>query len=262
MKTMPHANNRGVQIHYEIEGNGPPLVLLHGLDGNLETFREYGYVEALKDKYQLILIDVRGHGASDKPHDPEAYQMKTLVADVVAVLDHLRIDKAHFLGYSMGGWIGFGIAKYAPEHFYSLILGGTHPYKPNADEQAELDYYIQLYKKGNDALIAEEEKQLGLEMTPYMRARCMASDTKAIVALMSSEDCIRSFEEVLPTMNMPCLVYAGENDGAYSGAKKCVESMPNATFVSLPGFDHRGALHQSSIILPHITKFLKKVGQA
>jgi len=260
---MPYTNNQGVRIHYEVEGKGSSLVLLHGLEGSLETFRDYGYVEALKEKYRLILIDVRGHGASDKPHDPEAYRVKTVVADVVAVLDHLKVDKAHFLGYSMGGGIGFGIAKYAPERFYSLIIGGAHPYEATADERAELDSYIQTRKKGKDAVIAEYEKQLGPALTPKMRARLMASDPEAMVAFMTCEDITRSFEDVLPTMNMPCLVFAGENDvGAYSGAEKCVKSMPNVVFVSLPSLDHRGALVQSNIILPRITKFLEKVKQS
>jgi len=259
---MPHANNNGVRIHYEVEGKGPPLVLIHGLEGSLESFRDYGYVEALKDKYQLILIDVRGHGASDKPHDPEAYRVKTVVADVVAVLNYLKVDKAHFFGYSMGGWIGFAIAKYAPERFYSLIIGGSHPYEATADELAELNSYIQTRKKGKDAVIAEYEKQLGPALTPKMRARLMASDPEAMVAIMSCEDNTLSFEDVLPTMNMPCLVYAGEKDGAYSGAEKCVRSMPNVVFVSLPNLDHRGALVQKNIILPHITKFLEKVRQS
>jgi pimeloyl-ACP methyl ester carboxylesterase len=258
---MPYASNQGVQIHYEVEGNGPSLVLLHGLGANLEAFREYGYVEALKAKYRLILIDVRGHGASDKPHDPEAYQTKLLVADVVAVLDQLRVEKAHFFGYSMGGAIGFGIAKYAPSRCCSMIIGGNHPYKPNADEQAELDSMIQLYKRGKDALVADVEKQLGPKMTPAIRTRLLASDSEAIVAMLSSELSTCSFEEVLPTMKMPCLFYAGENDEAYSGARQCVKSMPNAIFVSLPGLGHRDAIIQSNMTLPHITKFLEKVSQ-
>jgi pimeloyl-ACP methyl ester carboxylesterase len=265
---MPYANNQGVRIHYEVEGSGPPLVLLHGLSGSMEMFRMYGYVKPLKKKYQLILIDFRGHGASDKPHDPEAYRAKTLVADIVAVLDRLKVDKAHFLGYSMGGGIGFWIAKYAPERFYSLIIGGAHPYAPNAEEQTGLDSLLQLLKKGKDAYIAdieESDRATIAEMTPRVRAArramFMANDTEALVALLSSEDYTLSFEEVLPTMSMPCLVYAGENDWAYSRAKKCAESMPNATFVSLPNLDHVGAAYKSSIILPHITKFLEKVSR-
>lgn len=260
---MPYANNQGVRIHYEVEGKGPSLVLLHGCEGSLQTFHDYGYVEALKDRYQLTLIDIRGHGDSDKPHNSEAYNIKTLVADVVAVLDHLKVNKAHFLGYSFGGGIGFGIAKYAPERFHSLIIGGAHPYEASADELAELDSYIHTRRKGKDAVIAEYEQQLGPALTPKMRARLMAIDPEAMVAVMSCEDIRRaSFEDILPTTNMPCLVFAGEKDAvAHSGAQKGVKSMPNVVFVSLPNLDHRGALVQSNLILPHITKFLEKAEQ-
>ena len=258
---MPYANNEGVRIHYEVEGNGPPLVLLHGLNlVGSESFRANGYVEPLKEKYQLILIDVRGHGASDKPHKPEAYRMKTLAADIVAVLDQLKVRKAHFLGYSMGGFIGFALAKYAPERFHSMIIGGGHPYKPSAEEEAEFSSIIERYKKGKDAVIADAERR-GIKMAPTYRAKAMAADTEALVALLSSEDQTSSFEEVLPTMSMPCLIYVGEKDTSYSGARKCAESMPNATFVSLPNLDHRGAGAQSSIILPYIIKFLDKLSQ-
>lgn len=79
---MPFANNKGVRIRYEVEGDGPPLVLMHGLTDSLEVFRISGYVDALRSDYNLILIDTRGHGASDKPHEPGAYRRATLVADV------------------------------------------------------------------------------------------------------------------------------------------------------------------------------------
>ncbi len=103
---MPFAVNDGVRIHYEVEGEGSPLVLCHGLAMSLEVWRIWGFVEGLKDNYKLILIDARGHGYSDKPQDPEAYGIQSLVADVVTVLDDLNIEKAHFLGYSMGGRSG------------------------------------------------------------------------------------------------------------------------------------------------------------
>jgi pimeloyl-ACP methyl ester carboxylesterase len=89
---------------------------------------EAGYVEALRPDYRLILIDARGHGSSDKPHDPDAYVLNRRAADVVAVLDALDIAKALFWGYSMGGWIGFGIAKYAAERVHALVIGGQHPH--------------------------------------------------------------------------------------------------------------------------------------
>src|SRR4051794_25832175 len=105
---MPYASNQGTRIHYEVEGVGPPLVLHHGTFGSGEQWRDFGYVEALKRDYQLILIDARGHGASDKPHDPAAYDLTLRVTDVTSVLDDFRVQQAHYFGYSMGGWIGFG----------------------------------------------------------------------------------------------------------------------------------------------------------
>lgn len=256
---MPYVDNKGVRIHYEVEGKGPPLVLLQGLCNSLQNWYDPDYVEPLKKNYHLILVDVRGHGSSDKPHDSKAYTMKLMVSDIVAILDDLKISKAHFLGFSMGGGMCFGIAKYAPERIYSLIIGGAHPYEPSADERAALDSQIPLWKKGTEALIDAVEKETGSEMPSKLKAMLMSNDPKAIVALMSAPDFRRSLEDVLPTMSMPCLVYAGEADASYSEARKCVESMPDAIFVSLPGLNHLETHEQVDIVLPHIAKFLEKV---
>src|SRR5512143_3070684 len=112
---MSKTMNAGVRIHYEVEGSGPPLVLQHGFSQSLADWRVAGYVEALRDHHQLILVDARGHGGSDKPHDSAAYTTGHHAADIVAVLDALGLQRADYWGYSMGGWIGFGMAKHAPE---------------------------------------------------------------------------------------------------------------------------------------------------
>ncbi len=114
---MPYAYNQGVRIHYEVEGEGPPLVLQHGITGNLESWHRRGFVAGLKNSYRLILVDARGHGASDKPHDSKAYTGGSMAGDVIAVLDDIKLGKSHYFGYSMGGLIGFAIAKHAPERF-------------------------------------------------------------------------------------------------------------------------------------------------
>src|SRR5260370_38821394 len=95
---MPYADNGNVRIHYQVEGEGPALVLQHGFTESVTDWYEAGYVEALRPDYRLILIDARGHGASDKPRDPDAYVLNRRVADVVAVLDALDIAKALFWG--------------------------------------------------------------------------------------------------------------------------------------------------------------------
>src|SRR6266508_3473091 len=101
---MPYCDNQGVRIHYHLEGNpdGPPLVLQVGFSLSLQDWYEVGYVAALGGAYRLILVDARGHGASDKPHDPAAYRDHLMAGDVLAVLDDLAIAGAHFFGYSMG----------------------------------------------------------------------------------------------------------------------------------------------------------------
>ncbi len=70
---MPYASNGAVRIHYVIEGAGPPLLLHHGFTGSSRDWETFGVVAVLRDSYQLIMLDARGHGASDKPHDPSAY---------------------------------------------------------------------------------------------------------------------------------------------------------------------------------------------
>jgi len=253
---MSYANNRGVRIHYELEGEGPPLVLLHGLSEDLGWWRDCGYVESLRNDYKLVLIDARGHGASDKPHNPDAYKLELLVSDVVGVLDDLRISKAHFLGFSMGGWIGFGIGKYASERFHSLIIGAMSPYRdPN-----ELNDLLELLKKEKDFIWASFgiEKIFRPRVASRQKARWMTNDLEALIALVS-KDWLLSLEDVLPTITMPCLLFVGEADRFYPDVKKCADSMLNATFVSFPNLGHIETLYRSDLVIPYIKKFLAGV---
>ena len=91
---MPHVVNDGVSIHYYVEGHGAPLILEHGFTDSSEIWFEQGYVEALKTKYNLVLIDSRGHGQSDKPHDPASYTPAKFASDIVAVLDDAAFGAA------------------------------------------------------------------------------------------------------------------------------------------------------------------------
>ena len=271
MKAVPYANNQGIRIHYEVEGDGAPLVLLHGISDTIESWYVCGYVESLKKEYRLILIDVRGHGDSDKPHDSEAYAMKLLVNDVVAVLDDLKISKAHFFGYSMGGWIGFGIAKYSPQRFHSLIIVGMHPYARSIEPWIEwVTVYRNTFASDSSDASAKEalvKDWLGPtaakipEWIAYAQRVVPATDWEALMALVS-KDWGHGFDDVLPKMTMPVLLFDGEADGFYSGVKECVKSIPNATFISFPALDHEDIIVRKDLVLPHIIKFLKKVSES
>jgi pimeloyl-ACP methyl ester carboxylesterase len=114
----------GVKIWYSVQGKGEPVVLIHGfLASTGINWGLPGITEMLARDYQVITLDVRGHGLSDKPTKEEAYGLE-LVEDVVRLLDHLKIKKAHIVGYSMGGMIaGKLMAKY-PDRVLTGTLGG------------------------------------------------------------------------------------------------------------------------------------------
>ena len=98
--------------------------MVHGFMPNIEECcRETNCVEFLKENYQLILFDFRGHGKSDKPHD-DYYHEQKMTDDVIKLLEHLSIEKANFIGYSMGAYITFLLLLTKPEIIISTILGG------------------------------------------------------------------------------------------------------------------------------------------
>jgi pimeloyl-ACP methyl ester carboxylesterase len=255
-----------MRIRYEVEGNGPPLVLQHGLSGFLEMWYEWGHVDALKGDYQLILIDALGHGGSDKPHHPEAYQLERAVSDVVTVLDHLHLSKASFWGYSMGGIFGYGIARFAPERFSVLVIGGAHPYlsRSSGDNQEFVNGMIRSLETGMSEwadgfqYTVEEVEHLP-PLSPQFKARMLANDPQALIALLQAEP--PSLEAILTANTIPCLIYAGEaDDGIYAQAQTCARQMPNATFLSVPG-GHVAAYVRFDLLLPHIRKLLAGAAQ-
>jgi len=254
---MPYVNNHNVRIHYQVEGEGPPLVLQHGFTSSLQSWYAYGYVAALRQHYQLILIDARGHGQSDKPYDPQAYALHHKVEDILAVLDALQVDNAHYLGYSMGGRIGFGIVKYHPERFLSLIIGGMHPYD-SSSESAEAR--IALLQQGMAAYVADTEAQSG-PMMPARKAWLLANDSAALIASLRAPRGLAGIEQLLLDMTLPCLLYIGEADGFYPGAREGVRVMPNARLISFPGLNHSQTSQASHLVVPHVTQFLHEVMQ-
>jgi pimeloyl-ACP methyl ester carboxylesterase len=248
---MAYADNRGVRIHYRIEGSGPPLVLQHGFTQSIDDWYEPGYVDALKRDYRLVLVDARGHGDSDKPHEAGVYPLENRVGDVVAVLDALAIEKAHFWGYSMGGWIGFGMAEFVPERVDRLVIGGQHPYARNQEGFRQM---VQIgITHGPEAFVAAFEQRVGTPPPGY-RARLHQVDHNALLAAAQDRP---SFERVLPKMAMPCCLYAGDADPLFAEAKSASELIPHVSFFSLPGLSHLQAFVRADLVLPRVTPFLR-----
>ncbi len=125
----------GVRIRYVERGAGAPVVLVHGFTGSIErSWIGTGVLPDLARDYRVIALDLRGHGRSGKPHDPRAYDEIGL--DVVRLMDHLGIERAHAVGYSLGGIILAKLLTTHPQRWLSAVLGGA-AYRRARGEQAE-----------------------------------------------------------------------------------------------------------------------------
>jgi pimeloyl-ACP methyl ester carboxylesterase len=251
---MPYATGSGIRIHYEVEGSGPPLVVHPGFASSITTWYGMGYVDALKGQYTLVLIDPRGQGDSDKPHESAMYGAEQRVADVLAVLDAERIKQAHFIGYSMGGRVGYDLATQVPERFVSFLIGGAQPFGSDPDVA-----WAELLDQGMETFLTEGvERDMG-PLPADVRARWLTNDAAALAAVLRASR--PSLEAELGSIKLPALIFCGDQDSAFAPAKRAAELLPNATFVPLPGLNHLGAIFTTDAVLPHIRAFLQRVGR-
>jgi pimeloyl-ACP methyl ester carboxylesterase len=115
---------KGVKIRYMTQGSGEPVVLIHGLHASAATnWQLPGIFDALAKDHQVIALDLPGHGGSDKPDDVSAYGAQ-MAEDVVLLMDHLKVPKAHVVGYSLGGMITIKLLTLHPDRVLSAVVGG------------------------------------------------------------------------------------------------------------------------------------------
>jgi pimeloyl-ACP methyl ester carboxylesterase len=257
-RALPFATNSSVRIYYEVEGTGPPLILAHGLSATAEDWRDFGYVAALKDAFTLLLVDARGHGRSEKPHEPESYSRLDRAADFVAVLDAERIERAHVWGYSMGGILAFALMHVAPHRLDRVVIGGASIYPP-ADPSKGVPV-TEILNGGTGRLIEYLEKDGGFAMSAAQRGRYESSDMTAIAALVQGPAPVDNIAEAVKSFRRPCLLYAGSKDPLHPAAKQTAGVMPAAEFVSVPGETHVGAMCRGAAIMRKpVTEFLALV---
>jgi pimeloyl-ACP methyl ester carboxylesterase len=151
----------------------------------------------------------------------------------------------------MGGWIGFGVARYAPERVRSLLIGGAHPYRDST-----WDAFRHVDGTKPDAFIAALEHVLGERITDDVKPRVIANDLRALSAAAQDRP---SLDDVPQTMRIPCLLFVGEADARYSAVQQCAKQIMGATLRSFHGLTHVTSFMRSDQVLPHITQFLATV---
>lgn len=204
------------------------------------------------------IIDLRGHGLSDKPHDPKLYSMKHLTSDIIAVMNDSGIEKAHFWGYSMGGHIGFGLTRYYPERFYSYIVGGISPQVGDKAMKEKVEGYHELFRGGSEKFLSYLDSR-GVEITDEVKQEIEKFDFEALKAFWGAA-IFPETEGYFKEVEVPILLYVGEEDewGHFPRAKEFGESKADVTLVSFPKRGHD--VHSSKdLVFPYVKEFLENI---
>jgi len=205
----------GVRIAYESVGKGDPVVLVHGFAASrVQNWRAPGWYQTLNDAgYRVIALDCRGHGESDKPHDPASYGHDVMARDVTLVMDAVGVDRALLMGYSMGGFITMHVLLSRPELLRKVVIGGVGA--SYLDRAAAADAVSDPARRNviADALV-EPDKSKITNVTARGFREFAEQDGKDRFALAA---CMRADRKVLGAAELahstrPVLVVCGEND--------------------------------------------------
>lgn len=225
------------EIAYADEGQGPPVLLVHGFASNVATnWRGPGWFEALlRAGRRVIALDVRGHGASARPHDPAAYDEGLLAGDCAALLDHLGLGSADVFGYSMGAFIAIRLMLDTPRRVRRAVLGGigANYFGPVAAAPAAIAAAMEAASAADVAdpvarayrLFAEQQRNdLAAMAACYRRPRRSAAPGE------------------LAAVAVPVLVVVGERDMVTGPGEALARAFPHGTLVTVPGRDHMSAV--------------------
>lgn len=239
----------GVEIHYTATGDGPGVLLLHGISADGEMNWEWtGIAPALRDAgLRTVALDQRGHGRSGKPHDPASYADHRFAADVSAVLDDLSIDRCTLIGYSMGGYMALRTAPDEPR-VHALVVGGIGDTSPK-----EWDRHAVAAALEADELTDEH---VGEARAIREYADSTGADRHALAAIQRGR-VDEPFE--LARITVPTLVIVAADDELAGDAEKLAAELPDASFLRVAG-DHASVLIEPRFI-EALVQFVQSVNE-
>ena len=248
---MPLLDRAGVKIHYEIHGNGPPVLLSHGYSASSRMWD--AQVAALAKTYQTIVWDMRGHGKSDYPKDRAAYSAALTVEDMRAILDAAGVKQAVIAGLSLGGYMSLAFHLKYPHMVRALMLFDTGPGFKN--DQARTAWNATAEKRAQDfeakglaALGGSEE----VRISQHRDATGLAGAARGMLA-QQDDRVIRSLE----TIAVPALVLVGADDTNFLAATDYMANkIRRSTKVVIPGAGHAANLHQPEAFNRAVIDFL------
>jgi pimeloyl-ACP methyl ester carboxylesterase len=246
---MPSFSHDGVDIAFLDEGEGEPIVLVHGFASNKEVnWVAPGWVSTLmRAGRRVIALDNRGHGASTKLYDPAAYHTALIADDVRALIDHLGLPRADVMGYSMGARNTAFLAVAHPDHVRAVVLGGVGG---NLIERPGLPESIA------EALEAPSRDAV-TDPTGHL-FRAFAEQTRSDLRALAA--CLRGSRQPLQRadlarINVPALVAAGTKDTVAGSAADLAALIPGAEALAIPDRDHMLAVGDK-VFKAAVVKFL------
>jgi 3-oxoadipate enol-lactonase len=261
---MPFVENHAVNIYWDEQGAGAPVLLIMGL--GYPSCMWHRTRPGLAIRYRTVALDNRGVGQSDVPPGP--YQMALMASDAAAVLDAAGVKRAHIFGVSMGGMIAQEFALQYPDRVYSLVLGCTAPGGPNAvkAEPEARDLLMARGKMTPDQAMEASVPYIYAPTTPRARIEeDFAIRRKRFTSLqgyMAQLQGIISWEAYsrLSTIRVPTLVIHGESDRLVPPAngRLIAEGIPGARLVVLPQASHIFTTDQPDAALDAILDFLSE----
>jgi pimeloyl-ACP methyl ester carboxylesterase len=234
---VPTVENRGIRIHYEVHGSGHPVVLIHGGTVSFKhNYADFGWIESLNGiGLQVIGLDLRGHGKSDKPQEVESYGTSNLASDVIAVLDQLSLTRASLVAYSIGTAVALHLLQSAPERFDRAALIATgdglvgHPPHTFANLLPSL-----LEVLGR----TEYPKDLPKHLSTYWNfVAATDGNWQALRALAQARYAPLAMTDAA-AITTPTLVVSGQADLVLGQGPKLAQALGQGQYVEVPGADH------------------------
>jgi pimeloyl-ACP methyl ester carboxylesterase len=232
--------NEGFKFAYSDEGSGVPIVLIHGFASSMMVnWVSSGWEETLcNNGYRVIMFDHRGHGSSTKSYDPKQYTPFKMASDVNALLDHLKIESAHVMGYSMGARVGAFLASDYPARVKSLILGGLGMgLVEGVGDWGPIAHALTVENKD------DIKDARGLMFRTF--AERTKSDRLALAACIEASRVLVS-EERLARITQPVLVAVGSKDDLAGDAVRLAARLQNGEAFTIERRDHMLAVGDAS----------------
>lgn len=259
----------GIHLNAVISGEGPPLLLLHGFTGSTATWRPF--LRAWPG-FRLVRVDLIGHGRSDSPPDVSRYRMAHAVADLLALLDRLSVERAAVLGYSLGGRVALHLALAAPERLTALIVESASPGIEDEGERArrraadeELARSIEV--GGIEAFVDRWQaqplfaSQARLPRTVWERQRRQRLAQRSVGLANSLRGMGAGAQEFLlprlTALRLPALFIAGALDERYAAeARRMAITVSSGELCVIPEAGHAVHLEQPAAFAAAVRRFL------